>query len=441
MHINDEARAFVYAYIAVTINLTGYTSETSTNTAAQVEYWCAQAANARGPPLLTERASVRKIMTAQFLHICLLGLRNMDMAFYFLRESITMIQMLRVDHPDVMRSLSLQERARRQRLYCEAFIHERYLAISDYRPTALPPLPCWPEYDGSLPVGIHEGFMQIIRLFSLIDRDFLDNWLGSHTGRAAVTSAWIEEKQKQIDAEKAGGDNEVSRLTDMQQADLVITKHWLRTLVWQMAMSKCLLSSAASKESMSLLFPVRLSKQLRSLVGKMSRQSIEIHGSGIQEKLFELTETIANVIITVPAATVEETTGRVDDFMFLTNFLLTFPRFDSIKREILQKKLETLQTMFPYSANTPDSTLPVGAIQEHGLERDDPWLGVVKKIPEMRDSPGHIGEYYNHQSPESPLYHMPQPSARMWQDMTRRLSLAPSTVNGPHASTQILQSH
>lgn len=425
MHHDKEARAFVYAYTALTINLTRCGPDAAPDTLSQVEFWSTEAARTHGIMMFHEKATVRRIMTAQFLHICLMGLRNRDMAFYYLRESLTMIQMLRVDEPEVMQPLSLQERTRRQRLYWEAFVHERYLAIAEYRPIVLPPLPTLPEHDTSLPPGVHEGFMQIIKLFSLIDGEFVNNWLGSHTGSTTVTSSWVEHKQKQIDTENAGSDQEVSQLTDMQQADLVITKHWLRTLVWQMAMSKCLLSSAASKESMSLLFPVRLSKQLRTLVTKMSRRSIEIHGSGIQQKLFELTDTIANVVTTVPAATVEETAGRVDDFVFLVDFLFSLPRFDAMQKEILQKKLERLQGLFPYSANTPDSTtLPTSAMEEGATVENGPWLGVIKT---GNHSLNHLG---NHWSPESPVSQTPEPPARMWQDMTRKLSLVPSAYHG-----------
>lgn len=138
MHTNSEARAFVYAYMGVTINLTGYASlAESAHTAAQVEYWCGEAIRARGLPSMVIKASVRKIVTAQFLHVCLMGLRNQDAAFYYLREAVTMVQMLRIDHPDVMRSLSLFERARRQRMYCEAVVVA--LPSSSATTTASPP--------------------------------------------------------------------------------------------------------------------------------------------------------------------------------------------------------------------------------------------------------------------------------------------------------------
>lgn len=52
----------------------------------------------------------------------------------------------------------------------------------------------------------------------------------------------------------------------MQQADLVITKHWMRLLLWQIGLSKCLLSSASNEQAMSLLFPIAVSTELRALV-------------------------------------------------------------------------------------------------------------------------------------------------------------------------------
>lgn len=89
-------------------------------------------------------------------------------------------------------------------------------------------------------------------------------------------------------------------LSAMQQADLIITRQWLRTLTWQMAMSNTLLSSVPQSESLSLTLPTRLSSQLRQFLRRMSHDSIRIHGSGILSKLFEITDTIADVMIHLP---------------------------------------------------------------------------------------------------------------------------------------------
>jgi hypothetical protein len=385
MDMNPEAKTFVFAYTAITIALTNKSPDSSTDSHSQVRYWLEEIIKARSAIAFDEKMTVRRVMISQFIHISLMCLANMDMSFYYVRESITMIQMLRIGHPEAMEKLNSTERARRQRLYWEVFVHERYLAISNYRPVVLPPLPNLP--------GVHEGFLQIIRLFRLIDEDFLANWFGS----ATVTREWIDSKHKQIDEEPVGNEAHAGAtpLTDMQQADLIVTKHWLRMLVWQMAMSKCLLSSVSSRESLSLSFPVRLSTQLRALMTRFSRHAIEIHGSGIQQKLFELSDTIANVIITVPASTVQETAERVDDFTFLIGFLFSLPSFDPVQRDILQNKLEQLQSLFPYSGASEPSNSPAPSDMKTDC------------------------------SGRTPQYDLPSPPSRVvWREMAKKLSMA-----------------
>ncbi|KAK0946404.1 hypothetical protein LTR29_002166 [Friedmanniomyces endolithicus] len=349
MDVSTEARAFVYGLVAVSINLTHSlrTTEASPglpcDPSVQVAQWASRALEAMSPILLENDVTVRRITTVLFLHVCLMGLRRHVLAFYYLRQAVSMVQMLRVDDASaIMASAGSSEQARRERLYWEVFVHERFYSISEQRTVLLLPLTRLPDLDDRFPYSVHHGFVQIIRLFLLIDSDFLAKWFATFHGVQDVTPDWIRAKHAEIDAESAGNDEEVTGLSEMQQADLVITKHWLRMLVWQIAMSKCLLSSEASERHMSLLFPVRISARLRKLLTDISKQAIEVHGSGIQQKLFELTDTIGNVILTVPAASLEETRQRVGDFKFLYELWVSLPRPNILQKELLQSKLEKL---------------------------------------------------------------------------------------------------
>lgn len=96
---------------------------------------------------------------------------------------------------------------------------------------------------------------------------------------------------------------------------------------------------------MSLLFPIGISKQLRELIASVSKQDIEVHGSGIQQKLFELTDTIASVVLTVPASSLQERRQRVDDFNFLFRFWKSLPRPNSVQQELLESKHSKLSEM------------------------------------------------------------------------------------------------
>lgn len=431
MYTDKEHYAFVFAFGAVTLNLTFTGPRHTPDLSRKITQMITTAVESRGAFMFEETITLRKIMVSMFLHNCLMTLRKLDPAFFYMRDAISMIQLLRVDDEEEMAKFDVYERSKRQRLYWESFIHERYLGILDYRQAILPPLKDLPERDDSLPPGIFDGFNQIIKLFRLVDGDFLRNWLDSHNS-STLTPTWIENKYKELDENRDGTAQEISMLNEMQQADLLITRHWMRTLIWRMAMSRTLLSSGSSKECLSLLFPVRLSQQLRQLISNMSREAIEIHGSGIVQKLFELTDTIADVVIHVPAATLEETAARLDDFLFLLRLIFTFPRLDSLRQQILRKKLETLQDMFPHMVNseTNSPSFPPAAIQR--ASSNDPWLYEAKSMVSNRSGTGMSIPAILVQDP-GPDENPPPLSApvnggfsgpeQLWSDVTRRLSL------------------
>jgi hypothetical protein len=120
----------------------------------------------------------------------------------------------------------------------------------------------------------------------------------------------------------------------------------------------------------------------------MSRQDIEVHGSSITQKLFEITDTIADVLIHIPAATLEETALRIDDFLFILDFVLLLPQLDATRRGILLEKLERLQTMFPEAvSNASSPNLPLDLQSPCA---NDPWYQVAQSktaagLEEMAD--------------------------------------------------------
>ncbi|KAH7132507.1 hypothetical protein B0J11DRAFT_427330 [Dendryphion nanum] len=352
MESSQEALSFVYAFGACTLNLTRQGDKRTEEVNDTIKTLMNYSIETLRPTYANFHCSVLRAVQSMFIHNCLMTMQASDAAFYYVREAISVIQLLRIDSPDSMAVLSPPERARRQRLYWQAFIYERFVAILDYRLAVLPPLENLPEDDPTIPIAVREGFNQIIKLFRLLDPEFLRNWFGTHGN---VTSTWIEEKSRELDGDEEEEAQGMALLSTMQKADLAITREWLRTLVWRLAMSKTLLSSRSSKECLSLLFPVRLSQSLRQQVTSMSRQDIEVHGSSIVQKLFEITDTIADVLIHVPAPTLEETALRIDDYLFILDFVLQFPTLDHTRRSILMEKLERLQTMFPEVCSTTSS--------------------------------------------------------------------------------------
>jgi hypothetical protein len=73
------------------------------------------------------------------------------------------------------------------------------------------------------------------------------------------------------------------------------------------------------------------------------------------QKLFEITDTIADVIIAAPAHSIQDTANKVDDFLYLAEYLFSFPILDRTRKGMLNEKLEKLQQMFPEMGSNPNS--------------------------------------------------------------------------------------
>lgn len=424
MDQDKEAYSYVHAFGACTLNL-AYPGHRRTEEISEAIQRLVNE-SIRSRPLVSRghKSSIRQCMTSLHLHNCFMTMHDSDASFFYIRDAITLVQMLGIETPGGMAMLAPHERAKLQRLYWEAFIHERFLSILDYRQAVLRPLQSLPEDDSTIPAGVQEGFNQIIRLFQLFDTSFLQNWLGHHD--SSITPAWIESKQAELDLQMDNPEGNYSALSSMQKADLVVTKQWLKTLVWRLAMSNTLLSSSSPKECLSLLFPVRLSKQLRRQLSSITREDIEIHGSGIVQKLFEITDTIADVIMVAPAQSIHDTSNRVDDFLYLAEYLSGFPILDRTRKSMLNEKLDKLRSMFPELSSNPNSPQAQHPFFADLNGSDGPWYGATESmIPVTISSPtvtastpsDDVGQMFPPQFTNGNLY-------TQYNEIARRLSVA-----------------
>lgn len=181
MDINQDAASFVYAFAAVTINLTRTgLIQFAPNVRDQISALLTRSFELRTPMAFETQPTIFKLMgnIFIFIEICFMALRKFDLAFFYLREAISMVHMLRIESVGDMAALDQPEQARRQRAYWECFIHERFSALSDYKPTSLDPLSDLPEHDPSISPAVEHGWNHIIQTFILVDKEFVTFWIG-----------------------------------------------------------------------------------------------------------------------------------------------------------------------------------------------------------------------------------------------------------------------
>jgi hypothetical protein len=132
--------------------------------------------------------------------------------------------------------------------------------------------------------------MHLIQSYHLLDSSFVDSWNGaSDTPTSTITYTAL---QQQLSLPHP---SHVS-LTDIQKADILITQQWLRLIVWQSSMRQGLLSSFSPDESMTFQYPLQIAHSLLGVISSLPSMSIEVHGMGIFEKIFEIGNSMIDVV-------------------------------------------------------------------------------------------------------------------------------------------------
>ncbi|TKX23138.1 hypothetical protein C1H76_4686 [Elsinoe australis] len=339
MYSDEEALCFLYVFAAVTISLSHV--DRGFDAKDQISSLLSSCFDHRKPlSHLNMPPSILRVMTSVFLEICLMNLSKPDLGHFYLNEAICQLAMLHIDDPAVMAALPHPERCRRERLYWECFIHERFSAVVHDRVVVLDPLPELPPYDPTIDYAICQGWVYTIRVFSTIDRDFVAYWLRHREPDPDE----LEDSQWRA---------EVSMLPAMQQADIIVTRQWLRTVLWQIAIRSMLLTTSgrsspsahtvSSSNSISLTLPLTLSHELKTFLSAFSYKEVGVHGSGILHKLFEIANAIVDVVLQLPDAKEEDTRERVRDLLFLKKLIFGFPRVERLHRRILEEKFELVR--------------------------------------------------------------------------------------------------
>jgi hypothetical protein len=227
---------------------------------------------------------------------CLMAIQESASAFVCLRQAISLLEIFRIHDRTSIARFSRAERLKLERLYHLLYVHERYQAISEFRRPILEPLSAVSECDPDVPAEIHVGFTQIIKLFHLLDAEFLRLWL-NESDTSAANTAWIQHKGAEFQRDKEAAEEENRVLSAPQRADLSITRCWLLSLLWRLAMTYDLLSSLPQETCLSILFPLNITAQLRQNLQPLPVNAIMSNGVGITQKLFEVADTAADLLL------------------------------------------------------------------------------------------------------------------------------------------------
>ncbi|KFY73980.1 hypothetical protein V499_05963 [Pseudogymnoascus sp. VKM F-103] len=266
-----------------------------------------------------ESPTLGSLATSYFLFGCYFGLDLHNKAWFHLREATTLALILGMNKEESYAQFDVIESSRRRRLYWLLFVAERSYALQRHRPLTLPstielPTANDDPTEHSPPLT---GFIHLVTLFKPFDDKFVALW---NKTRDDCSPAYLSALQKQLsDALPA-----YLNSTESQAAELRVNQQWLRNVVWQLGISNGCVSSGNDNPSMTFQYPVEISRDLIAMTAGFSPHSMDVHGVGLVEKLFDVAYSLTDVLSVSPPPAdpfAPAPTDYLNQFLFLLSSL------------------------------------------------------------------------------------------------------------------------
>ena len=227
------------------------------------------------------------------------------------------------------------------------------------------------------------GLTCLYNLFKIVEDPFSEAWTSLRSSTQVAwppnTALWLTGIQQELDKAVPAD----LKCTKIQEADLRVTQQWLRLVVWQLSTASGCLSSTAHDESMTLLYPIKLSKDLADTLQYIDVEAMDVHGIALvritfvwtraranmlsmlqAEKLFDIAYSLTDLVALKAVETGTYEDGPKDHLTLFLRLVSTLRNGETKFVGLLQAKIrEVLPTLavylgipFPAPPATPTST-------------------------------------------------------------------------------------
>lgn len=307
-----------------------------------------------------ESPSLEFLATSFFMHVAYTNLGRLTTSTLLLREAVTLAYILDLHRPSHYDEVTPAERQSHLRMFWILFITERAHATQHDIPCVMTVDAEMPELDVSSQPAVLSPLIMLCRMF----RSFCE---GSCSN---LTTDSLTSFNNQLLRIPTMTENH----NELQKADLSVTQQWLRLMFWKLAINKVVMTASSTDGIRSVFFPISLAKDLLSNISTMSIDTLEAHGPGMELKLFEVTNSVADIITLNPAQTQHSSLqlGPQDILFHLTDIIGKFRGGNKTLLPLLQSRLSNiglgsaiLPRITDVTYDSPDTNREKGSIDSN----------------------------------------------------------------------------
>ena len=121
------------------------------------------------------------------------------------------------------------------------------------------------------------AFIALTRLFTFLDGDLLESTASINDSALRVRPKdKVSTLQHDLVRHDLGED-----LDESQRVDILTTRNWIRTLLWQYTIAHFSVSCHAQDQAFSALLPATIAHDMLSMLERVSWKSVQPHGYGM----------------------------------------------------------------------------------------------------------------------------------------------------------------
>ncbi|KAL3496458.1 hypothetical protein BJX62DRAFT_222119 [Aspergillus germanicus] len=308
------------------------------------------------------------VLTMFFLFCAYGNLNKPVYAWHYLTQTISYLQILNLDKEGIYASLSLADSEARRRVFWLVFITERAYALQTGRPVMLRASIRKPSVLNSETPALLYGFVSLISLFEQMVPDFY-SWNNMDSLNGLQESPLINAMYQSISNPPAL----LAEVSETHQVDYIISQQWLLVCLWNYHMKMYPYQARDSGSLLPIHIPLMAGRCALACLSSVSMPSVDAHGIGMEQKLYDIGESITQFAPTLLTKRSNKTLSTSETKDLLKSILDVLSRTRGSQSYLFSTLLEKSQDIL--QANH----LPPTAL--HLVEKDAVAVATAATVP------------------------------------------------------------
>ncbi|KAK9369145.1 hypothetical protein V1509DRAFT_621278 [Lipomyces kononenkoae] len=262
-----------------------------------------------------ENPTLDSVLMSFFLFSCFFNCQMHHAAWFRLQEAVTLAEIMGLQgkRDGWKEVLSDDEREQRMRVYWVLAVTERAYALQRHHSlirTSASTGKATSVLAQNLFFSLSAaGLDTMVELYKVVDAELIDCWNGrcaTADGRCTKMSAERAINMHKMVANAYNHDmlDPGCPLNETQRADLAISQQWLHNRLWQLCLSHGVLNvdsaTATDHRELSLTYACDIAQKTIEICRSLAMESMEVHGIGIMEKLYDIASSVVGLISCFP---------------------------------------------------------------------------------------------------------------------------------------------